>query len=127
MNVVIYAGKNISLFSKIDSYFFSHGFIYKMHSGCLCDVVELDEGAEHVLAHPHYMSDDYGCWTRIKEIIERNPDTMFYVAAVNISERARCYKGMPNVVVLDCWGDNNEWDKINEDPISYLQEHSRQS
>lgn len=67
---------------------------------CLCRETSISS-LDVVIAHPEYTNND-GCWDRIASLAGKYPDTLFYIMAINASERTRYFQGIhPNLYAID--------------------------
>lgn len=89
-------------------------FKFENTEECLC---RLEKGlaCEVIIAHPHYKGLN-GCWPRIRELAEKNPEKMFYVFAICAEEREDFFKKVKNLICLN----GSVYEDFYNDPLKYL-------
>jgi hypothetical protein len=122
MKIGLYSHGLNDLLLEIAAHLYEHEL--QMSKNCLCHEKEVSE-LDVIILHPEY-NNKTGCWTRIKELIEKNPKTQFYLMSDATSERMDFFGKISNLFYVGITFSLNESISPTEfykNPLKFLEEN----
>lgn len=113
--------KDHEVCERIAEEFLEKGISVEVMQQCLCSGYKRN-GLDAIIFHPEY-SNDLGCWDRIKSILEVNPESLFYLLAIETVERKEFFGEKSNLVYI---GDVKDAAQLLVNPVEYMQKHKLQ-